>query len=121
VVNLSRVSGLNDQTNPCTRLLPNEVVVNGTRKKQRRNRGHIYVCTTIGEDKHRCPCLDRIGSEASNILERFRQTLSPGGNRIQTGNDDGSEVGRAFVVGDVDERAQLVIVQDWTFNNYLAA
>jgi hypothetical protein len=120
-MNLSSISGLNDQANTCTCLFANEVVMNGTRKEQRRNRGHFCVCTTIGKDKHRCPCLDRFGSEASNILERFRQTLSPGGNRIQTGNDDGSEVGRAFVIGDVDQRAQLVIVQDWTFNNYLAA
>ena len=119
VMNLSSVTGLDDQPNTSTRLFANEMVMNRTCKQQRGNRCHLDIGTAIGKDKHCCASLNRIGRKPTNIFERFRQTLSPSGNRIQARYDDSSEVGCAFMVGDVNQRAQFVVVEDWTFNNNL--
>jgi hypothetical protein len=119
-MNLSSITGLDDQPNTSTRLLADEMVMNRTCKQQRWDRSHFSIGAAIGKDKHGCASLDRIGRKATNIFKRFRQTLSPSGNRIEARNDDGSEVGCAFMVGNVNQRAQFVVIEDWTLNNNLA-
>ncbi|CAB4950440.1 unannotated protein [freshwater metagenome] len=118
---LSRIAGLDNQANSRASLFANEVMMNSAGEQQRRNRCHFCIGAAIRENEHGCSGLDRIRGKTPNVPERLCQPFSPGGDRIETRNHDSAEIRRTFVICNVNKCAELVVVENRSLDNNLAA
>ena len=51
----ARLAGFHDQRHLCTGLFPNEMIVHRSQRQQTRDRGVLFIDTTIGENDNRVP------------------------------------------------------------------
>ena len=74
VVHLAGLAGLDDQPGLRARALADEVVVDGRRREQARDRGAVLVDAAVGEDQDRRPVGDRLAGQLARGVQRPLET-----------------------------------------------
>ena len=111
VVHFACVAGLDDEADLGTFLGPDQVMVYGGHRQQRRNRRTGVVGVAVGDDQGTSTFRDHLGGTQPQILQRLGEPGAAPFDVVQAAQHRGAQAGMLVVVVDVDDLVELVVVQ----------
>ena len=110
VVHLAGVAGFDHEADRGAGLLAHEVVVDGRREQQRRDRARARGGVAVRQDDDVGAAGDGLGDVAAHAFDGLGERSPTAGHRVQATDDHGPEVVDGLV--DVHQLRQLVVVED---------
>ena len=120
VVDLAHVAGLDEQAHLGAGLLADEVVVDGSREQQRRDRREVAAGVAVGEHDEAGSVGDRLRHLGEDLLEAVAHGGRSPGDVVEAADDVGGVAGQVAVGVDVHDLGELVVVDDGEVEDELA-
>ena len=120
VVDLAHVTGLDEQAHLGAGLLADEVVVDGSREEQRRDRREVATGVTVGEHDEARTAGDGLRHLGEDLLEAVAHGGRSPGDVVEAADDVRRVAGQVTVGVDVHDLGELVVVDDREVEDELA-
>ena len=113
MVHLAGVASLNDEAGARASALLHQVVVDRRGQQQRRDGGKALIGLAVRQHNQSGTTVDGLRDLTADTTDSVAQAAATAGDRVQAGDDLGTELGILLVLARLAQGDKVVVVQDW--------